>query len=150
MAVIRDRPYGNFNFLVDLGDGETSGIQAGFAEIILPDITIEAAEYRNGNEKLPDTRRQPGLDKYSNVVLKRGVIGSLDLYSWINQIRNGDTNAIRNVAIHLLNEDRSAIVLSWRLQRAWPTRYGFSNLSATGQETLMEYLELAYERLEME
>jgi hypothetical protein len=26
----------------------------------------------------------------SNVTLRRGVIGSLDLYQWFNQVRNGD------------------------------------------------------------
>ena len=33
MAVLRDRPYVQFNFLVDLGDGNTEGPEAGFQEI---------------------------------------------------------------------------------------------------------------------
>src|SRR5580765_7325909 len=33
MAVQRDTPYPGFNFLVDLGDGETGGPQAGFQEV---------------------------------------------------------------------------------------------------------------------
>ena len=32
MAVLRDRPYANFNFLVDLGTGSTDGPEAGFQE----------------------------------------------------------------------------------------------------------------------
>ena len=32
MAVMRDRPYVQFNFLVDLGDGNTDGPAAGFQE----------------------------------------------------------------------------------------------------------------------
>ena len=33
MAVQRDRPYVQFNFLVDLGTGDTTGPEAGFQEI---------------------------------------------------------------------------------------------------------------------
>ena len=30
MAEFRERPYGQFNFLVDLGSGDTASAQAGF------------------------------------------------------------------------------------------------------------------------
>ena len=30
MAILRDRPYVQFNFLVDLGSGSTEGPEAGF------------------------------------------------------------------------------------------------------------------------
>ena len=40
-----------------------------------------------------------GLNKVSDVTLKRGIIGSLDLYAWLDQIRNGDQNAMRTVTI---------------------------------------------------
>ena len=36
MAVFREKPYSNYNFLVDLGAGDTSGVKAGFSEVILP------------------------------------------------------------------------------------------------------------------
>jgi hypothetical protein len=41
------------------------------------------------------------------VTLRRGVIGSLTLYQWLEQIRNGD-QAAHDVRIQLLSEDRSA------------------------------------------
>ena len=50
MAVLRDRPYGNFNFLVDLGSG-TDGPETGFCEVLMPEACIEVIEYRNGNDK---------------------------------------------------------------------------------------------------
>jgi len=150
MAVLRDRPYSNFNFLVDLGTGDSESIQAGFEEVILPDISIEVIEYRNGNEKESGVRKIPGRYKSSDVTLKRGVIGSLDLYQWIDQVRRGDSSAYRTVVITLLNEDRSAAVLSWRLRNAWPVKYSFSNLNAKGNDTLIEELELTFEQLEIE
>jgi len=150
MAILRDTPYGNCNFLVDLGTGDPRTVQAGFAEVLLPDASLDVIEYRNGNERESGARKIPGRAKYSNAVLKRGVIGSLDLYQWLDQVRNGDVGARRTVAIHLLNEDRSATALTWKLLRAFPVSYTFSNLDARGEAPLLEMLELAYERLEME
>ena len=150
MAVLRERPYSNYNFLVDLGTGETGGPQAAFCEVILPASTIDSIEYRSGNEKESEIRKIPGRARYGNVIFKRGVIGALDLYSWWNDIRNGDVQSFRTVTVLLQNEERTAVVLTWKFLRAWPTRYEFSPLEAKGKETLIEILELAFERMEME
>ena len=58
MAVLRDRPYHQFNFLVDLGTGDTAGIEAGFAECSA--IEFEVAEYRNGTTRRTRSARSPG------------------------------------------------------------------------------------------
>src|SRR5205085_6422391 len=105
MAVLRERPYVQFNFLVDLGTGSTDGADAGFQEVSGIGMEVTVAEYRNGNEKENSVRKITGLNKATDVTMKRGVIGSLTLYNWLNQIRNGDQNALRNVVIQLQNED---------------------------------------------
>ena len=150
MAVLRDRPYPNFNVLVDLGTGNTDGPEAGFEEVILPEDWLDVIEYRNGNEKENSVRKLTGLDHCGNALLKRGVIGSLNLYNWYNDIRNGNQNALRTVTIHLQNEDHSAIVLTWKLLRARLVRLKWGPLNGKGKETAVEYVELACERLEME
>jgi phage tail-like protein len=78
------------------------------------------------------------------------MIGSLNLYAWYNQVRNGDPNARRNVLIHLQNEDHTAVVVTWKVLRAWPVKYSFSTLNATSNEVVIEQLELACERVEIE
>ena len=90
MAVERDRPYVQFNFEVELGD-----LRAGFQECSNIGMEVTVAEYRNGNEKENSVRKITGLNKATDVTLKRGVIGSLNLYQWLDQIRNGDQNASR-------------------------------------------------------
>lgn len=151
MAVLRDRPYGNFNFLVDLGTGESDGPEAGFAEVTFPVATIETVEYRNGNEKENNNRKVTGVTKYTNLVLKRGVIGSLDLYDWWNQVRNGDAAAYRNVTVSLLSEDHSAVVMTWKFLRARPEAYTFTSLvDVDSRDVQYEILELAFERMEIE
>src|SRR5256884_7417248 len=118
MAVLRERPYVQFNFLVDLGDGTTDGPQAGFQEVSGIGMEVTVAEYRNGNEKENSVRKITGLNKSTDVTLKRGVIGSLNLYLWLNQIRNGDQAAYRTVVIQLQNEEHTAVVQERKRLRA--------------------------------
>lgn len=150
MAILRDRPYTQFNFLVDLGDGNTDGPQAGFQEISAISTEVTVSEYRNGNSKENSVIKITGLNKAADVTLKRGLIGSLNLYQWLNQIRNGDEAALRTVTIQLQNEDHSAVVQTWKLLRARIIKHTSGPLNAKGTDVAMEEMILAYERLEME
>jgi phage tail-like protein len=150
MAVLRERPYVQFNFLVDLGNGNTNGPEAGFQECSNIGMEVTVAEYRNGNEKENSVRKITGLNKATDVTLKRGVIGSLNLYEWLNDIRNGNQNALRTVTVHLQNEDHTQIVQTWKLLRARIIKHISGPMNAKGTEVAMEELTLSYERLEME
>jgi len=150
MAVMRERPYTQFNFLVDLGTGTSDGFEAGFQECSGISMSVDVIEYRNGNERENTPRKLTGLTRVSDVTLKRGIIGSLGLYHWIDQIRNGDQAAFRTVLIQLQNEDHTAIVMSWKLLRARIVKHTSGPLNAKGTDVAMEELTLAYERLEME
>ena len=150
MAILRDRPYTQFNFLVDLGTGQTDGPEAGFQECSGISMTVDVIEYRNGNDKENSTRKLTGLAKVSDVTLKRGIIGSLSLYKWIDQIRDGDQSALRTVIIQLQNEDHTAVVMTWKLLRARIVKHTTGPLNAKGTDVAMEELTLAYERLELE
>jgi phage tail-like protein len=150
MAVLRERPYVQFNFLVDLGTGNTDGPEAGFQECSNIGMEVTVAEYRNGNEKENSVRKITGLNKATDVTLKRGVIGSLNLYQWLNDIRNGNQQAYRTVNVHLQNEDHTAIVQTWKLLRARIIKHISGPMNAKGTDVAMEELTLSYERLEME
>ena len=150
MAVLRDRPYAQFNFLVDLGTGATDGPEAGFQECSAISMSVDVIEYRNGNDRENTPRKLTGLARVSDVTLKRGIIGSLGLYHWIDQIRNGDSASFRTVTIQLQNEDHTAIVMSWKLLRARIIKHTSGPFNAKGTDVAMEELTLAYERLELE
>jgi phage tail-like protein len=150
MAVLRDRPYAQFNFLVDLGTGQTDGPEAGFQECSEIGMSVDVIEYRNGNEKENSVRKITGLNKATDVTLKRGVIGSLNLYKWLDQIRNGDQGALRTVTIQLLSEDHTQVVQEWKLLRARIIKHVSGPFNAKGTDVAMEELTLAYERLELE
>jgi phage tail-like protein len=150
MATKRERPWGRFNFLVDLGDGNTDGSEAGFQECSPIGMRVDVAEYRNGNDKENEPRKLTGLAHVPDVTLRRGVIGSLGLYLWLDQIRNGDENALRTVTIQLQSEDHTQVVMTWKLLRARIVRWASGPLDARGGDVAMEELTLACERLEME
>jgi phage tail-like protein len=150
MAVLRDRPYVQFNFLVNLGDGVTNTPQAGFQEISGIGMEVTITEYRPGNYAFNNVIKTAGLNKATDVTMKRGVIGSLDLYKWLDDVRNGSSNGLRTVTIELKSEDRSATVQTWRLINARIMKHQSGPLSAKGTDVAMEELTLSYERLEME
>ena len=150
MAVFRERPYTQFNFLVDLGDGNTDGPQAGFMEVSGLGTSVEVIEYRNGNDRENSPRKLTGLHRANDVTLRRGVIGSLDLYRWFDQIRNGDQGALRTVTIQLQSEDHSSVAQTWKLLRARIVKHTCGPLNARGKDVAIEEIVLACERLEME
>jgi len=150
MAVMRDRPYLNGNFKVDLGTGDADSVAGGFLEVVLPAAAIDAIEYRIGNEKTNEPRKLSGPIHYDNLVLRRGVIGSLDLYEWWNEVRNGSVTSQRTVVVTLLSEDQAQPVLTWKFLRARPAKYTGPVLNAGGNDVAIEEIELAFERMEIE
>lgn len=150
MATQRDRPYTQFNFLVDLGDGNTAGPTAGFQEVSGLGMEVAVTEYRNGNSKENNVIKITGLNKATDVTMKRGVIGSLNLYQWLDQIRNGDQAALRTVTVQLQSEDHASVVQTWKLLRARIIKHTSGPFNALGTDVAMEEMVLAYERLEIE
>ena len=148
MAVQRDRPYTQFNFQVDFGNG-SDAVHGGFQEVSGLSTEVGVIEYRNGNSKENSPIKITGLNKASDVTLKRGVIGALDLYAWLNDIRNGNPNALRTVTVRLLDEERNP-VLAWKLLRARIVKIASGPLNARGNDVAIEEIVLACERLELE
>lgn len=150
MALQRELPYAQFNFLVDLGEGDTESPHAGFRECSEIGMSVDVIEYRNGNERGNVVRKLTGLARVSDVTLRRGIIGTIDLYRWLDQIRRGDQAALRTVRIQLQNEDHSAVVLTWELFRARPVKHVSGPFDAQCSDVAIEELTLAYEWLEIE
>lgn len=149
MATYRDRPYPAFNFLVDLGGGDTKSPQAGFQEISGLGHSIDIVEYRAGNHVFNSPIKINGLNRATDVTLKRGLIGSLDLHQWMEEVRNGQSNGLRTVSITLLNEAREPVVV-WKLANARIRAHRCGPLHAATSALTIEEMVIACERLEME
>lgn len=134
-------PYVNYNFLVEI-DGIT---RAAFQECNGFDSTIDVIEHREGGENTTP-RKLPGMTKYSNLVLKRGVTDDKQLYDWHRQAIKGNLDR-RNGSIVLL--DRAGQEVSrWNFVRAWPSKWDGPDLNAEGNDVAVETLELAHEGVE--
>jgi phage tail-like protein len=143
----RDTPYGAFNFQVDLGDG----VAGGFSDVsgLVTEMTV--AEYRNGNDAENHVRKVPGVHKVGDVTLKRGLVGSDNLFSWIKATRTDGFKAKRTVVIHMLDESRNGPVATWRLQGAMPLKYTGPTLAGKGGgDVAMEELVLSVEGYQVE
>ncbi len=151
MSVERTNPYGSFNFLVDLGTGDTASVRAGFQEVTGLNVEVTSSDYRNGNESVNHVRKINGIYKVGDITLKRGLMGALDLFVWINQVRTGDQTARRNVTIQLRDESGANTVMTWRLTNARPLKYTGPSLNAkTGTDVAIEELVLSCEDLTIE
>lgn len=147
----RTTPYGAFNFLVNLNGpvGEDQPL-GGFSDVSGLNTELTIAEYRNGNAKPNHVTKVPGIHKVGDVTLKRGIVNSADLWSWISQTRTQGVGAKRNVVITLLNEGGSP-VQKWILGGVVPMKYTGPTLAAKGGgDVAMEELVLSSESLETE
>ena len=97
-------PYGAFNFMVEI-DGVTI---AGFAEVSGLDTTTDVIEYREGNQEAT-VRKLPGLNRFTNIVLKRGYSQASELWEWRKTVLDGQTQRTSG-SISLLNEAREVVV----------------------------------------
>jgi phage tail-like protein len=150
MAILRaDRPYVQFNFLVYLDDGMEKAPAGGFQEMSGIGMEVTVSEYRNGNSNENHVIKVTGLNKSTDVTCKRGVIGSLNLYNWLNDIRLGQQYR-KNVTIELWDETHTQAVMRWRLMYATIIKYTSGPFNAKGTDVAMEELVLAYEMLKVE
>ena len=149
MAILRDHPYEGSNFLVDLGVGDPDDIRSTFLRVEMPDAIIDEVAYRRGNDKTQDARKQPGLAKYGHLILKRGLIGSTDLWEWWKQAREGQPNVDRNVTVTLLDEERNS-VWAWRFRNAFPVNYRTTPLDANFSDVVAEELTLTFDSMDIE
>ena len=75
-AKYRDDPYGAYNFeiLINGISDDGTAVKGSFAEASGLEVEISPIEYRNGAEDIT-VRKMPGLKKFSNITLKRGILG---------------------------------------------------------------------------
>lgn len=149
MAVFREEPYPAFNFLVSISgvSDDGSAVRGAFSEVSGLDVEITVVEYRNGAEDIT-TRKLPGLRKYTNITLKRGVIGDLTLWQWIKSALDGNVQRADGT-ITLLDESRQP-VLKWKFRRGWPCKLIGPTLNAKSSEIAIETLEICHEGLELD
>jgi len=138
---MRRDPLRNFRFRLEIG-----GInEAHFSEVTGFDITTDVIDYREGDEPT-HVRKLPGLNKFGNVTLKRGITDSMDLYNWYKDVLAGKTRR-ETVAIVVLDEEGKDKA-RFQITDAWPSKYDPMDLNAKGNDVSIETHELVNEGVE--
>lgn len=141
-------PMTTLHFEVSWGDSQNT---SNFSEVSGLTMEAEVIEYRGGADRALSVRKQPGLKKFSNVTLKRGIVpaeAANGLFDWYNTIVAGSVKR-RDVTVSLLNEARKP-VMTWKIQAAWPVKIEGPGLKSTGTEIALESVEFACESIAIE
>jgi len=134
-------PIPKFHFQVEWG-----GSKIGFTEVSGLDVSTDVIEYREGSSPEFHKIKMPGMQKFSNVTLKRGTFrGDNDFYKWFNTI-SLNTIERRDLVISMLNENHEPVVV-WKVKNAFPVKVQSTDLKADGNEVAIETVEIAHEGL---
>ena len=136
-------PMPKFRFEVDLGTN-MKGIA--FQEVSGLDVENQIIEYRKTNSPLFSTTEMPGIVKYGNVTMKRGVfVNDNTFWNWHKEI-SMNTIKRRTVLIKLLDE-AGAVTMQWELHNAWPTKITSTDLKSNGNQVAVDTIEIAHEQI---
>jgi len=136
-------PLPKFRFEVDLGP-DLKGIV--FREVSGLDIENQIIEYRHDNSPVFSTQKMPGIVKYGNVTLKKGVfVKDNTFWTWHQQV---SMNAVElhTMTIRLLDEN-DQVTMQWTLSNAWPTKINSTDLDTDGDEITVDSIEIAHEQM---
>src|SRR6185436_8594381 len=112
-----DYPLPVFHFTVEW----TPGKRVGFSEVTGLTQENQAIEYRDGSFREYSSIKMPGLRKFANIVIKRGITkGNNQLFQWLSTIKLNKVER-RNLVISLLNEDHEPVVV-WKVLNAFPVK----------------------------
>lgn len=148
-AKYRDDPYGGYNFevLINGISDDGTAVKGSFAEASGLEVDIQPIEYRNGAEDIT-VRKIPGLKKFPNIVLKRGILGDPAFWNWIQEAMDGKVNRTEGSVV-LLDENKQE-VMRWNFKRGWPCKWTGPGLNAKNNEIGMETLEICHEGLQLD
>ncbi len=137
MSTTPTSPYEGFNFLVAI-----EGIPVvSFAECTLPSVSIDVLEYREGFESANNTHDVPGLVKFGDLTLKRGLANSASvtaIWDWFNSFIQG--KGVRHDITVSLMDAKSLPAISWTFADCWPVKYESPVLNARTSSIAIETL----------
>lgn len=138
-------PLPKFYFSVDIGDLT----DLPFQEVSGLDIETDVIEYRHGNSPVHSTIKMPGLMKYGDITLKKGVFATDNQYhDWISKIHLNTYERL-TVVIKLLDENGTSR-MTWTLKNAFPKKVTPTDMNSKSSEVAVESIVFACEGLTIE
>lgn len=135
-----DIPVG-FHFNVNFGADKSSDIR--FQEVGGLTAEMGVEELVVGGENM-FTYRLPVRAKYSNLILKRGMVKNSKLIGWFKDAIEEFQFAPMDISVYLLDKDHKSIS-SWEFIQAYPVKWVISDFNATNNALVIETIELVYQ-----
>ena len=121
---------------------------ASFQELSGIVAEVEPSEYWESSGSTPQVSKLAGKLKPPTITLKRGMTGSLGLWSWHEAVRKGAmAQARRSASLTMFNAEGRPVAKYW-LEKAWPSKIDLAGLKAGASETLIETVTFTTEYLQ--
>ena len=135
-------PPPGFHFRVDFIDIEATEKDTYFRSVSGLAATMETESVKEGGENR-FVHELPVRTKYSELVLKRGVLTDSKVIAWCRDALEGFSFQPTTVLVHLLNDNHEPLV-TWNVVHAWPKKWSTADFNAESSDVLVETLELNY------
>lgn len=142
-------PFTAFAFAVELRlpGSDAPLCQAAFCACDGLELRREILRFRDGADPT-SVRLQPGAESFGNVILRRGMTSTFDLWDWWERVRKGQ--AVRATCdVVVLSPDLAQERVRFRLYRCLPAKITGPALNASGNDIAIESLELACEGIDI-
>lgn len=132
-------PLTAYHFTVDWG-----GASSSFTEVSGLKHETELIEYRTGDMPEYSKVKMPGMVKFGNITLKRGIIeGDNEFFDWLYSTKKNKPER-RDITISLLNEEHAPVV-TWKVKNCFALNVESPGMKADGNEVAIESIEIAHE-----
>lgn len=131
-------PLVKFSFLVKF-----DGLEGLFQEVTGLNTEAQVVEFRAKSSPVFSTVKMPGIKRYANVTMKKGIFKDEDALA---KLSNMKVIKRQTVIISLLDEAQQP-VMTWTLANAFPTKITVTDMKADANEVAVETIEFAHQGL---
>jgi phage tail-like protein len=141
-AAGREDPLLGFNFALDIG----GTIKGYFTEVSGIGSESEIVEQKVVNDKGVEViLRIPGRLKWGDIVLKRGITSSMDLWNWRKDVEDGKVKTARKNGSIVMYDRELKEAARWNFINAWPSKISGPAPKADGNEIGVEEMTIVHE-----
>ncbi len=138
-----ENPLVGFHFGIDIGNGVITGYFTECAGLGSEHEVIEHKVVDNGGHEI--TMKIPGRLKWENIVLKRGITKSMDLWDWRKKVEDGKVEDARRDGSVIMYDNALKEVARWDFERAWPVKITGPQPKADSNEIGVEEITITHE-----
>ncbi|GAB4196439.1 MAG: phage tail protein [Roseiflexaceae bacterium] len=140
----RTDPLTGYHFYLEI-DGIT---QAQFRECSGLSTESQVIEYKEANKDgVTVIKKVPGVLKWDNITLKRGITDVMELWNWRTQVEQGKVDEARKNGSIVLYNQANTEVARWNFEAGWPTKISGPSLNAGSDDIAVEEVTIAHEGL---